>query len=909
MKRMLFNATQAEELRVAIVDGQKLIDLDIESASKEQRKSNIYKGVITRVEPSLEACFVDYGTDRHGFLPFKEISRQYLKTSRRASDGNGEAGDGESRGRLQDQLHEGQELIIQVDKDERGNKGAALTTYISLAGRYLVLMPNNPRGGGVSRRVEGEERNELREAVSALEVPSGMSVIARTAGIGRTSEELQWDLNYLLQLWHAIEDAANLQSGAYLIYQESSLVIRAIRDYFQPDIGEILIDTEAIHEQAQQFMGHVMPHNVSRVKLYKDDVPLFSRFQIEHQIETAYARQVALPSGGAIVIDHTEALVAVDVNSARATKGGDIETTAFTTNLEAAEEIARQLRLRDLGGLIVVDFIDMESAKNQREVENRLRDALKYDRARVQLGKISRFGLMELSRQRLRPALAESAYLPCPRCHGIGHIRGVESTALHILRILQEEAMKDNTAQIVAQVPVDVATFLLNEKRADVLTVETRFKVNVLLVPNRHLETPNYSVQRMRHDELNQGEPLPSSFEMVEQPEDSHALERREEAREPRQEAVVKGITPSQPAPIVAPRASPVAQVDAQGHADSWLSRMLHWFRTPTEPARATAESTPAATKGSVGASKPLRGREGTRDGRGRGEGREAQRRDERRPTRERNAKPGDALRRPEAHSAIETPRRSSDGARGEPRRESREARGSAPRPARDAQRADQREGRSQQPQRRAPSHPEAAAPAESDVAVAPESPLQSRPPHASEGNGAAEAREGGGRRRRGRRGRGGERGERAHRPASGEEAGASEAATPPVSPGEQHDSSTAEAQLDQVPTRPPVESPTAQLEASAPVVERTTLHAQRWEEPAMPAAAEHSHDSEIDVPMPSLTLPPDSDLVLVETRAATISSEEAEPAVPRPRRVRPPRMAIPDEPLQLVETHKQDGG
>ncbi len=404
MKRMLFNATQAEELRVAIVDGQKLVDLDIESAAKEQRKSNIYKAVVTRVEPSLEACFVDYGTERHGFLPFKEISRQYFR-ERDADPG---------KARIQDQIKEGQELIVQVDKDERGNKGAALTTYISLAGRYLVLMPNNPRGGGVSRRVEGEERNELRDAISGLDVPQGMSVIARTAGIGRNTEELQWDLNYLMQLWRAVEDAAKMQSGAYLIYQESSLVIRAIRDYFHPDIGELLIDTEAIFEQAQQFMGHVMPANVNRVKLYKDDVPLFSRFQIEHQIETAYARQVALPAGGAIVIDHTEALVSVDVNSARATKGGDIETTAFNTNCEAADEIARQLRLRDLGGLIVIDFIDMESTKNQREVENRLRDALKYDRARVQLGKISRFGLMELSRQRLRPALGGIGAHPLP---------------------------------------------------------------------------------------------------------------------------------------------------------------------------------------------------------------------------------------------------------------------------------------------------------------------------------------------------------------------------------------------------------------------------------------------------------------------------------------------------------------
>src|SRR5438105_6406809 len=580
MKRMRLNATEAEELRVAIVDGQKLIDLDIESASKEQRKSNIYKAVITRVEPSLEACFVDYGTDRHGFLPFKEISREYLR-----GDGDG------SRSRPQENLKEGQELIVQVDKDERGSKGAALTTYISLAGRYLVLMPNNPRGGGVSRRIEGEDRNELRDTINQLDVPNGMSVIARTAGIGRSLEELQWDLNYLMQLWQAIKDAAKLQSGAYLIYQESSLVIRAIRDYFHPDIGELLIDTESIFEQAQQFMSHVMPANVSRVKLYKDDVPLFSRFQIEHQIETAYARQVPLMSGGAIVIDHTEALVSVDVNSARATKAGDIETTAFNTNLEAAEEIARQLRLRDLGGLIVIDFIDMESTKNQREVENRLKEALRYDRARVQLGKISRFGLMELSRQRLRPALAESAYIPCPRCHGIGHIRGTESTALHILRILQEEAMKDNTAQIVAQVPVDVATFLLNEKRSEVLSIETRFKVNVLLVPNTYLETPNYKMQRLRHDDLNQGEPMAASFQLVSQPEEvDPAKARKEEEREVRQEAVVKGITPAHPAPIplakpVAPaRSIPAQSVPVAERQDGgWLSRVLAWFRKPAE--------------------------------------------------------------------------------------------------------------------------------------------------------------------------------------------------------------------------------------------------------------------------------------------------------------------------------------
>src|SRR5256712_5073508 len=441
--------------------------------------------------------------------------------------------------------------------------------------------------------MEGEARNELRDTVSQLDVPNGRSVIARTAGIGRSLEELQWDLNYLMQLWQAIDGAAKMQSGAFLTYQESSLVIRAIRDYFHPDIGELLIDTESIFEQAQQFMSHVMPANVNRVKLYKDDLPLFPRFQIEHQIETAYARQVPLPAGGAIVIDHTEAMVSIDVNSARATKAGDIETTAFQTNLEAAEEIARQLRLRDLGGLIVIDFIDMESAKTEREVENRLKDALKYARAGVQLGKISRFGLMELSRQRLRPALAESAYIPCPRCHGIGHIRGTESTALHILRILQEEAMKENTAQVVAQVPVDVATFLLNEKRPEIHGIETRFKVNVLLVPNTYLETPNYKVQRLRHDDLNQSEPLPASFDMMERPEEEDVIkQKKEEAREPRQEAAVKGIPPGLPAPMPVER----APVNEAPRRENWLSNVMSWFkRQPTEavPAPVSAPQRP----------------------------------------------------------------------------------------------------------------------------------------------------------------------------------------------------------------------------------------------------------------------------------------------------------------------------
>jgi ribonuclease E len=548
MKRMLFNATHAEELRVAIVDGQKLIDLDIEQAGREQRKSNIYKGVVTRVEPSLEACFVDYGEERHGFLPFKEISRSYFK-----------AGVDVSRARLQDVISEGQELIVQVEKEERSNKGAALTTFISLAGRYLVLMPNNPRGGGVSRRVEGEDRQELREAIDQLDLPSGMSVIARTAGIGRNAEELQWDLKYLLQLWKAITDATDQVKAPELIYLESSLVIRAIRDYYSPDIGEVLIDTDDVFGQAQTFVELVMPDVAPRVKRYRDDVPLFSRFQIEHQIETAHSRTVPLPSGGAIVIDHTEALVAVDVNSARSTRGSDIEETATKTNLEAADEAARQLRLRDLGGLIVIDFIDMEDAKNQRAVETRLKEALHYDRARVQMSKISRFGLMELSRQRLRPALSEGSHITCPRCNGVGVIRDTESSALHVLRILQEESMKENTAAVHAQVPVDVATYLLNEKRADIAKLEARLRVSIALIPNKYLETPHYSIERLRHDD-ERLEAAPTSFERVATPslDTPYTRGKAADVRAPRQEPLVRGIVPDTPAPMSSVAAAPV---------------------------------------------------------------------------------------------------------------------------------------------------------------------------------------------------------------------------------------------------------------------------------------------------------------------------------------------------------------
>jgi ribonuclease E len=614
---MLFNATQAEELRVAIVEGQKLIDLDIESAAKEQRKSNIYKGVITRIEPSLEAVFVNYGAERHGFLPFKEIAREYY-----APNGEG------SRAKMQETLKEGQELIVQVDKDERGNKGAALTTYVSLAGRYLVLMPNNPRGGGVSRRVEGDDRSELRDAMAQLSVPEGMSLIARTAAIGRTAEELQWDMNYLMQLWTAIDSVAKDNVAPLLIFQEGSLVIRAIRDYFQADIGEILIDTDDIFEQAQAFMSQVMPGNVNRVKRYHDDVPLFSRFQIEHQIESAYARQVNLPAGGAIVIDHTEALVSVDVNSGRSTKGSDIEETALKTNLEAADEIARQLRLRDLGGLIVIDFIDMESARNQREVENRLRDALHHDRARVQTSKISRFGLLELSRQRLRPALAETSYITCPRCTGTGHIRSTESAALHILRILEEEAMKENTAAVHTQVPVDVATFLLNEKRADIQAIELRHKITILLLPNKHLETPAHHIQRLRHDELNQDDVREPSYKMADQSlTEIPAYAAEQQKNQNRPTAAIRNVAPAAPAPVSMKSTTPPEPMPEE--KTGFMTKLFSWLsgdnkkKPPVEVARPRTPREPREGRGNGrrqsgdGEGRQARGERGGRQGRG----------------------------------------------------------------------------------------------------------------------------------------------------------------------------------------------------------------------------------------------------------------------------------------------------
>jgi len=894
MKRMLFNATQAEELRVAIVDGQKLVDLDIETPAKEQRKSNIYKGVITRIEPSLEAAFVDYGAERHGFLPFKEVARAYFRS-----------GVDVGRARIQDALKEGQELIVQVDKDERGTKGAALTTFISLAGRYLVLMPNNPRGGGVSRRVEGEDRNELRDVIDQLPVPQGMSVIGRTAAIGRSAEELGWDLNYLLQLWRAIEDATKQQSGAFLIYQESSLVIRAIRDYFHQDIGEILIDTDSVFEQAQQFMGHVMPQNVNRIKLYRDDVPLFSRFQIEHQIEYAYSRSVSLPSGGAVVFDHTEALVSIDVNSARSTRGSDIEETAFRTNLEASDEIARQLRLRDLGGLIVIDFIDMESGRNQREVETRLRDALRYDRARVQMGKISRFGLMELSRQRLRPSLGETAHNPCPRCHGTGHIRGTESTALHILRIMQEEAMKDNTASVHAQVPVDVSAFLLNEKRVDLQLIEARHRVSVLVIPNVHLETPNYSVVRLRHDDLNRAaEPLAASYNMVEIPaEQEKPVLGAAEPAAPRQEAAVKGVTPQQPAPMPVmrePRPQQASAAPAAPAADSIIGKVLGFFkRKPsTAPVTQPAAEAPAprADRG------PRRGRHE------RGE-REGGRRD-REPARFDHA--GGQRQRPHGQ---QQPQGQRDGGRNQQQRYDQR------------RQQDQRRQDGNQQSRQQPPQPERAQAASTARPDAGQVPPAAREP--------GEQREGRGRRRRRGRGR--------HEPREQGEASVAQR------PRESHEAPLPAAQpatrveeLTAVAIAAAAAVPQAEPEPAAPIEVSALETPDRGETAQEPAAFEAeplrplpdfeppafeqripvSAPAPVEAPqaeapralhefeppsMPSrIELP--SDLQQVESdpeKIRAVEEQEPEEATPHPRRVRPTPPPVNDEPLVQVETEQ----
>ena len=591
MKRMLINATQREELRVAIVDGQTLYDLDIEIPSREQKKANIYKGRITRVEASLEACFVDYGAERHGFLPLKEVSREYFT-----------AGLDPNKANIRDLIKEGQEIVVQVEKEERGNKGAALTTFISLAGRYMVLMPNNPKAGGVSRRIEGEDRQALKEALEHLTVPDDVGLIVRTAGMGRDAEELQWDLDYLLQLWKAISNAASAQKGQFLIYQESKLFIRALRDYLRNDIGEILIDEESLYNDAREFVQQVMPNAMRKLKLYKDDTPLFSRYQIETQIESAFERQVRLPSGGSIVIDQTEALTAIDINSSKATKGSDIEDTAFNTNCEAAVEIARQLRIRDAGGLIVIDFIDMDSPKHQREVEERLKDALKLDRARVQIGRISRFGLLEMSRQRLRPSLGEATQNVCPRCEGHGHIRGVESLALSTLRLIEEHAMKDNTGQVLVQAPPAVANFMLNEKRASVVEIELRNKVHVVIVADDKLETPHIEIQRIR--EVDMGEHSKPSYERLTAVE-ATAIPKMGQALGSGEQPAVSGIVPASPAPlreevasspvVALPKATPAA-APAQGQSGGVMGWFRSLFSSPA-PAPAPAPAAPARSE------------------------------------------------------------------------------------------------------------------------------------------------------------------------------------------------------------------------------------------------------------------------------------------------------------------------
>ena len=587
MKRMLINATQEEELRVALVDGQQLYDLDIESPGHEQKKANIYKGKITRVEPSLEAAFVDYGAERHGFLPLKEIARNYFPSGYSY----------QGRPNIKEVVREGQEVIVQIDKEERGTKGAALTTFISLAGSYLVLMPNNPRAGGISRRIEGDERTELKEALSGLTVPDGMGLIVRTAGVGKSPEELEWDLNVLLNHWDSIHKASQNRSAPVLIHQESNVIVRAIRDYLRRDVGEILIDNPVIFERAKSHIELVRPDFLNRVKLYKGDVALFNHFQIESQIESAFQREVRLPSGGSIVIDPTEALTSIDINSSRATKGGDIEETALQTNLEAADEIARQLRLRDLGGLIVIDFIDMTPVRHQREVENRLREAVHQDRARIQLGRISRFGLLEMSRQRLRPSLNESSSHICPRCQGQGVIRDNESLALSILRLIEEEAMKDNTEQVHGQVPVDVAAYLLNEKRASIASLEQRNDVRVYIIPNQHLETPHYEVTRIRQNEI----PEAASYELkteiakpVYQPKQAQVIEREQ----PLLQGFVQAPQPAAPVATPAPVAAPTPVAAEAGLFGKLFKAISGLFGSDAAPAEAKAAAEkPAAQR------------------------------------------------------------------------------------------------------------------------------------------------------------------------------------------------------------------------------------------------------------------------------------------------------------------------
>jgi ribonuclease E len=701
---MLVNATQQEELRVAMVDGQKLYDLSIEIPSREQKKANIYKARISRVEPSLEAAFVEYGSQRHGFLPLKEISREYFRA--------------QPQGRLniRELVTEGQELVVQVEKEERGNKGAALTTFISMAGRFLVLMPNNPRAGGVSRRIEGEDRDQMREVMNQLNVPEGMGAIVRTAGVGRSVEELQWDLDNLKTQWEAIAEAAKGRGAPFLVYQEGDAVTRALRDYLTDDIGEILVDDESAFQKGLEYMQRFMPNDTQRrLKLYVDDIPLFTRYQIESQIESAYAHKVQLPSGGSLVIDYTEALVSIDINSARATRGGDIETTAANTNLEAADEIARQLRIRDIGGLIVIDFIDMESQKNQRDVEERLREAMKMDRARIQIGRLSRFGLLEMSRQRLRPSLGESSHLVCPRCNGIGSIRSIESLALSILRLIGEETRKDRTARLIVQVPVDVATYLINEKRDALRALEDKSHAQMVIVPNPHIQTPEYSIRRVRDDEAQLAENSQVSYQIPAAPPVTDAAER--DRKPPAEQPAVAALMPKTAAPVIQPAAPRhIAAIEPPAGMSLW-QRMKRLFgpggdAQPVSAANGaqSAEPAPAREPRRHSSDRAERGDRGPRGGRGR----------DRRPDRHGNGRGRDEARYGSASGA--------ERARTEPRRDE---------PRRDEPRRE--EPRRVEPQR------ESAEPREAhETAPEASAPLSDRPPR------TGRSRRGGRRRRRG---------------------------------------------------------------------------------------------------------------------------------------------------------------
>ena len=904
MKRMLINATQREELRVAIVDGQNLFDLDVEIPSREQKKSNIYKGRITRVEPSLEACFVEYGGERHGFLPLKEIGREYFTP-----------GLDPNKAGIRELLKEGREVIVQVDKEERGNKGAALTTFISLAGRYLVLMPNNPRAGGVSRRIEGEDRSNLKETMDQLKLPDEMGLIIRTAGLGRDAEELQWDLDYLLQVWKAITEATQNRPAPFLVYQESKLIIRALRDYLRNDIGEILVDQEDLYEDARQFMQQVMPQNLRKLKLYKDTVPLFSRFQIEMQIENAFERTVRLPSGGAIVIDATEALTAIDINSAKATKGGDIEETAFNTNLEAAVEVARQLRIRDMGGLIVIDFIDMESTKHQREVEERLRDALKLDRARVQIGRISRFGLLEMSRQRLRPSLGEATQNVCPRCEGHGRIRGIESLSLSILRIVEEEAMKENTGQVLVQVPPDIANFLLNEKRRAIVEIEQRQDAAVIVVADDKLETPHYEVRRLRKSEVAL-ETAPS-YERV-TPITPTPLPTSTQPAAPGEQPAVTRIAPAAPAPlrdepaevaVPAPAAAKPAPTPVVAPKQAGFFRRL-WDSLfgAGEPAPVAAKPMPGGKPGRDGQrpqhqGKPQQGQPRRDDRPKGGKAQEAQGRGDRQ---ERGNAPQGQKDRGQQQAQQPRPDKGDRGPRNEPRPQ-QQAQPKPPRPEQPQQQPrGERPERSERPQPTpkpvdAPK-PQAVAPAATivDEATAAAAPviaaLVASDAATTLGNEpAAAGANGEGKRRRGRRG--GRRRRRGDREGGAGELGGVAAGALDLEDEDDHDLEGDEGTETAAPSAPGTDR------IAAPTVEASVANASNAIDPAatqiLPAIdldvpAETAAKPSIDTPIapPASTEVPAQESLDLQPAATEPEAAKSEPAPRAPREM--PRYDIP---------------